>query len=153
LFDSYRSLPQALVHGDYARHLSRFKAGDGISAAEASAFVESLRNEPNSDCILAVGQGSAINYLSQRRLPTRFYYFPVLVNARPPLPMAQRWVDWWVSDLQAADCRFVLVAQTVRKDWLNGPSQAAAALRRLLEGTRESGSLGAMGAIAVYTRK
>jgi hypothetical protein len=159
LVSSYYSLPLALLDGNYARHLSRFNVGDDLSGAETMAFVRRLDAASAGNCVLVVGWGSAIPYLSRHRVPSRFYYFDILLYARPPLPMAERWVDLWEQDLKAADCRFALVRQWIQRDWLPGPTRAASALRGFLEGYRESGVLGAdagtavFGGTVVYERK
>ncbi|MBE2241149.1 MAG: hypothetical protein IAE86_00215 [Burkholderiaceae bacterium] len=96
---------------------------------------------------------SSINYLSQRYQATRFYYFPILYLTQPPLPMTERWVDLWESDLASADCHFALVADWVRSDWLSGSTRAAGALRQYLQAYRETGTLGATGGMVIYERR
>lgn len=149
----YGSVPKALVAGEYDQHLSRYPANDGVNLAESLAFVRRLNTQPSNECVLVVGTVSSINYLSQRDQATRFYYFPILYLTRPPLPMADRWVDLWEADLDKADCHFTLVADWVRTDWLNGTSRAAAALRQHLQAYRETGTLGAKGGMVIYERK
>ena len=155
LASSFYSLPLAFLAGDYGQHLSRFEAGDDLTVADTVAFVRRLDALPPNECVLVVGTASSINYLSMHREPTRFYHFPVLFLARPPLPMAERWVDLWKDDLNAADCRFALVGRywVHRDNWSQGPSQPAAALRRFLEKYREAGVLGATGGMAIYERR
>lgn len=152
LFDIYRRLPVALATGDYAQYLAGFKGGDGISAADAARFVSQLRDDPRPGCVLVVGEVSSINYLTQRPQPSRFYYFPVIFNMHPPLPMAQRWNELWESDLRAAHCPFALVAPKASAAWLAGPSPAAAALREFLGNYRKTGMLGGSDGMAIYQR-
>ena len=153
---TYYSLPMALLAGDYGRHLSRFKANNEstLNVADVVTFVNRLEElPPANECMLVMGTMSSINYLSKRRQPTRFYYFPVLVNATPPLPMAEHWIDLWERELKAVECRFVLLADGIRAEWLPGSSRAAAALRGLMEQYRESGTLGAGRGMTVYERR
>lgn len=148
----YGSVPPALASGHYERHLSRFTANDGIDLADALGFVRRLDTRPPNECVLVLGTVSSINYLSQRYQATRFYYFPILYLTQPPLPMADRWVRLWESDLDRADCHFVLVADWVLHDWLTGSTPAAAALREHLRAYRETGRLGAKGGMIIYER-
>jgi Dolichyl-phosphate-mannose-protein mannosyltransferase len=148
----YRSLPMALLSGDYGRYLARFPASDNLTVADAVSFVRRLDALPTTDCVFVVGESSAINYLSRRRQPTRFYYFPVLDRMRSSLPLFQRWVELWEQDLQVADCRYVLVARWVLSRF-HGPSRVAVALREYLKRYRESGVLGANGEMLIYERR
>lgn len=150
---TYYSLPLSLAAGDYTIHLARFDTGDGLTARDVVDFARRVRATDRSGCLLAIGTGSAANYLSQRRQPTRFYYFPVIANAREPLPMAPRWIALWESDLKHADCRYVLIKDTISRDWLPGPTRAAQALRALLADYRPVGAIGATGGTLVYERK
>lgn len=150
---AFHSLPQAVFANDYARHLSRFAAGDHATVADAVAFVHRLQALPPGECVFVIGRTSSINYLSMRREPTRFYYFPTIVNARPPLPMAERWVELWEEDLRMANCRYTLIPQWIRTGWLQGASRAAGALREFLVAYQESGHLGSGAGIVIYERK
>ena len=149
----YGPVPKALASGQFDQQLSRFTANDGLNLAESLGFVRRLAARPPNECVLVVGTVSSINYLSQRYQATHFYYFPVLYLTRPPLPMADRWVDLWEADLDKANCHFTLVADWVRTDWLNGTGRAAAALRQHLQAYRETGTLGAKGGMVIYERK
>ena len=150
---SYRSLPSAILTGEYGSHLVRFGAGDKLTYADVTAFVRRLDALAPAECVLLVGDASSINYLSRRRMPTRFYYYHSLVHAQPPLSMAERWVDLWKADLRAANCQFTLVSRFVATHWLLGPAPAAEALRLYLERYRETGSIGSDRGIAVYERR
>ena len=153
LVSAFYTLPMALATGDFGRHLSRFNAGDELVVQDVVEFARRVDAFPQSDCVLALGTVSSINYLSHRRQPTRFYYFPVLAKARPPLPMAEHWVDLWESDLKGANCQFVVIAKGIKSDWLPGPSRAAGALRAFLDDYRETGALGSTGGMVIYERK
>jgi len=150
---NFHSLPAALATGDYAIHLARFNAGDELRASDVVAFARRVEATDSSGCLLAIGTVSAVNYLSERRQPTRFYYFPVIAKAREPMPMAQRWVTLWESDLKRANCRYVLIKDTIDRDWLPGQTRAAQALRTLLLDYRRVGTLGATGGVLVYERR
>ncbi len=150
---SYRSLPLTLLGGEYGAHLARFEAGDKLTYADVTAFVHRLDALAPADCVLLVGDASSINYLSRRRMPTRFYYYHSLVHAQPPLSMAERWAELWKADLRAADCKFTLVSRVVATRWLLDPTPAPEALRLYLDRYRETGSIGSERGIAVYERR
>ena len=149
----FQALPQALFSGDYNRHLAQFRENDGLTFADVSTFVRHIEATDTSACVLTVGEVSAINVLSLRRQPTRFYYFPVLINSRPPLPMAQAWISLWEQDLAKANCRYVLVAAKVWQPKGHPvPVQANQALRNLLLQYDPIGELGTNG-MTVYERR
>jgi Dolichyl-phosphate-mannose-protein mannosyltransferase len=149
----FQALPQALSSGDYDRHLARFRENDGLTLADVSTFVRHIEATDTSACVLNVGAGSAINVLSQRRQPTRFYYYPVIIHSRPPLPMAQAWIDLWEQDLAKTRCRYVLVATRVwQHEGVAGPEKASNALRKLLLSYELVGELGTDG-MKVYERR
>lgn len=149
---SFYSLPLSLVAGDYRGHLSRFNAGDQLVVSDVVDFARKIEKSDKSGCLLSVGSVSAVNYLSRHRQPTRFYYFPVIAKARPPLPMAERWLDLWESDLEKADCQYILIAADIDRDWLASPGRAAETLRALLQRYRRTGTLGATGGMVIYER-
>jgi len=152
LAGAYKALPIALLAGDYGQYLSHFPAGDRLTVADVVSFLPRLDSLSPADCVLVVGTLSAINYLSRRPQPTRFYYFPVLDRIRSSLPLLERYVDFWERDLQAADCRYALIARGALTDF-RGPRRVADALRGFLRQYRESGVLGANGAMVVYERR
>lgn len=153
LFDSYRALPGAVLWSEYARHLSRFSAGDGVTVADAASFAERAHQLPTRDCLFYVGRASAISYLAQRKVPTRFYYFPVIENAVPPLPMAPAWVDQWERDLRASACSIILIGPKTAQALRANPGAATAALHHLLSTYEAAGHIGgATGATAIFTR-
>lgn len=145
LFDSYHALPGALLEADYQRHLSRFNAGDGVSVADAVVFVARTDHLPAQECFLYVGRASAINYLAQRRIPSRFYYFPVIQHAVAPLPMAPKWTALWEQDLRSAACGMVLLGPKTLEAMHNESGPAVAALRRLLADYETTGNVGGKG--------
>ncbi len=153
LAGSYRSLAPAFLEGDSKPHLERFSAGDDVNFAEVVAFVRRLDALPASECVLLVGDTSSINYLSKRRMPTRFYYYHVLRHLDPPTPMEDRWAGLWDADLRVADCRYALISRSVGTHWLREPGSVAASLRQFLGRYRESGTIGHDGGIVVYERK
>jgi 4-amino-4-deoxy-L-arabinose transferase-like glycosyltransferase len=150
IFDVYGQLPMALIRADLEQYFDGFKGGDGISASDAARFVRQLRDDPRPGCVLVVGEVSSINYLTQRPQPSRFYYFPVIFNMNPPLPMAQRWNDLWERDLRAADCPVALVSPKASASWLAGPTPAAAALRDFLGKYHKAGMLGGSDGMTIY---
>lgn len=149
---SYGGLLDAVHAGNLEPHRERFQgeSGSALSLADALRFVRRLEAEPDRGCVFFVGEGSAINLLSQRRYPTRFYYLPTIKRAEPPLPMAARWSELWAADLARADCRYVLVSYARHAAWIEGPSEAAAALRALLARYEQVEPLGRDHAVRVY---
>jgi hypothetical protein len=148
---SYAPLASALIARDYDRFLSRFSEGGGWTTADIVEFSRRLdRIAAPGEPVLIVDSDCAINYLSRRRNPTRFYLFHVLILSAPPLPMSERWLDQWERDLAAADVRFCLVSRNVEADWLQGESRAARALRGFLTRYRPSETLGSCGPLRVY---
>jgi hypothetical protein len=150
----YYSLPLALLTSDYSRHLARFPANNQITVADAIAFASRVQLAPRSDCLLVVGDVSALNFLTGVPQPTRFYYMQVLIKTRPPLPMASRWAELWDEDLAGADCHFALIpGRSDGADWVSGSSRVATALRRFLADYEASGTLGQNAGLIVYERK
>lgn len=149
---AFYSLPVSLATGDYGFHLSRFNAGDRLVVSDVVDFARMVEQTDQSGCVFSVGSVSGINYLSKRRQPTRFYYFPVIAKARAPLPMAEHWLDLWESDLKKTHCRYIVIADDIDRDWLRGQSRAAQALRALLQDYRRVGALGATGGMVIYER-
>lgn len=149
---SYGGLLDAGRAGNLDPYRERFRAeaGSTLSLADALRFVRSLDHEADRSCVFFVGEGSAINLLAQRPYPTRFYYLPTIRRAEPPLPMSAHWNELWAADLARADCRYVLVSYARHADWIDGPSEAAAALRALLARYEQVESLGRDGAVRVY---
>lgn len=155
LYFNFRSVPEALASGNFDQHLARFPspAIEGVKLPEVLAFVRRLDSRPTGECVLALGTLSSINYLSKRPQGTRFYYFPYLYLAKPPMPLAGRWTDLWQSDLAKARCHYVLIANWIQIGWLHEPGPAPAALCRYLDAFREVGVLGGPGGMTVYERK
>lgn len=151
---AFYSLPLALAQWNYDRHLSRFPTGDNdVTVVDVRAFVERLGKLDSSDCLLAVGEDSSINYLAQRKQPTRFYYSPVIEWARPPLPFAARWLDEWNKDLTNAHCHYVIISKRVHNGWSLGQGRAAESLRMLLARYHTIGTLGKSEGATVYEKR
>jgi dolichyl-phosphate-mannose-protein mannosyltransferase len=148
---SYRSVP-AMLFGSHAPHLSRYSASDELSFADVDQLVSKLKALPGNDCVLLVGDASSINYLAQRRMPTRFYYYHALANAPEGMPFAERWFELWEADLRSAQCNLTLISRTVASGWLQGAGRPAAALREFLHRYKLVGAV-ASGGVAVYERK
>ena len=153
LFDSYQALPGALLRADYKRHLSRFGAGDGVTVADAVAFVMKTDQLAAQECLLYVGRASTINYLARRPIPSRFYYFPVIEHAVAPLPMASKWAELWEQDLKSATCATVLLGPRTLEALHKEGGPPVAALRRLLAEYQTAGSIGGKGGVEVLGRR
>ncbi|MBN8507165.1 MAG: glycosyltransferase family 39 protein [Burkholderiales bacterium] len=153
LHASYGGLPRALWSRDESFHLERFRANDGISVAEAVGLAELARTAADPDCFLMVGSGSAINYLSERRQPTRFYYFPMIAQSIPPLPMAANWRALWSADLRSSDCLHVGVSGEIIERWSSGDEEIAAVLENLLRRYDLVTRAGDKGSFSLYRRR
>jgi hypothetical protein len=132
LLASYGGLPRSLWSGNGSFHLERFKANDGISVADAVALAVRVRQAPAPNCFLMVGTGSAINYLSERPQPTRFYYFPMVAQSAPPLPMAANWRNLWATDLHSSKCFYAAIGRETVDRWSGGDGEIASVLEDLL---------------------
>lgn len=150
----YHTVPGAWFASGRDVHLARFQAevDAGMSMADVEHFVQRLQAEPDRSCVFFVGQVSAINLLAQRPQPTPFFYLPVIMNARPPLPMAERWNQIWADRLAHANCRYLLVSRQRNADWLDGDSPAAVALRQVMTQYREVGPIGTRGTVLLHRR-
>jgi hypothetical protein len=104
---TFQDLPQAIYSGEYDRYLASFDENEGLTYSDVSTFVRRVEATDTSGCVFSVGNGSAINVLSRRPQPTRFYYYQVIARSRQPLPMAQAWADLWEQDLARSHCRYV----------------------------------------------
>jgi len=149
---SFAPLGSALLARDLPRYWSTFGTDKDLSIADSVAFVERLKALPPDEPVLVVGFDNSISYLSRRRQPTRFYQFSILFLSKPPLSMAERWVDLWESDLKRATCRYALLSRDVRTGWLGGDARAAGALREFLKSYHAAGFLGKDGAYEIYER-
>ncbi len=145
-------LGTAVLARDMPRYWSTFITDYDLRLSDSVAFVERLKQLPPEEPVLVVGFDSSMNYLSGHPTPTRFYLFSVLYLSKPPLSMAERWVDLWESDLKRARCRYALISRQVRTEWLGGDSRAALALREFLKPYRSTGFLGVNGAYEIYER-
>jgi len=151
---NYSRLPAALLQADYAVHLAGFQEGDGLTVAQAVTLAKQIeRTVPAGETVLVLGTASSMNFLSRRAQPTRFFYAPVLVNARPPLPMAARWIDLFESDLKRARPRWCLISTSFGKSWLDGESHGAQVLRDFLAANyRPIGFIGSERGLEIYER-
>lgn len=148
----YWPVAQAVSAGHYEQHLARFPANDGLDMAQSVAFARRLEALPPADCVMSIGTMSSTNFLARRHQGTRFYYFPVLVLAAPPVPMADKWAGLWEADLQAARCPVILIAAWVGNGWLSSPDRRAVALRQHLQAYHRTGTLGPSEGMAIYER-
>lgn len=151
---NYPYLLPALWHGNYSLHLAEYQEGDGLTVADAVALTARIeRDVPAGEPVLVVGIASSMNFLSRRPQPTRFFYAPVLANARPPLPMADRWIELFDSDLRRSMPRLCLVGRWARENWLETDSRSARVLLDFLSAHyRKTGVFGRDGAIDIYVR-
>lgn len=155
LHTNYPGLPAALLQGDYSQHLARYVEGDGLTVADALELTERIRRTvPADETVLVLGTASSMNFLSRRAQPTRFFYAPVLVNMRPPLPIASRWTDLLEGDLKRTRPRWCLIGTWARKEWLDGDSRGARFLRDYLHAHyRKTGFVGSGEGLEIYERK
>ena len=65
------------------------------------------------ETLLVVGTQSALNYILDRRQPTRFYYFPIFLEARLPPAMVTRWNIFFQKEIKANHSPIALVNRTV----------------------------------------
>lgn len=154
LSNGYRSLVAAVAEGDYSVHLAAFEENDGLTIADAVALSDRIEREvPPDETVLVLGSASSMNFLSRRPQPTRFFYAPVLINAKPPLPMAERWNDLFESDLRSTSPHWCMISTKVRRQWLEGDSRGARALRDLLDSRyRRIGFVGSSEGLEIYER-
>ncbi len=107
-------------HGDtvrmYAGSMSRAEfdaghsVGDGIdvaSALELSAELQSV--VPLGGTVLVWGRANAINVLSRRPQPTRFFHNVMLYDAGRPEDLGQRFDRWFKEDLESSRPEYCLV--------------------------------------------
>lgn len=130
---AYSGLSAAITHGDWDSYWSRYTAGDDMTFSKSIVLSRTIeRAVPPDGTVLVVGTNSSINFLSRRAEPTRFFYAPVLIDAQPPLPMAERWLELWEQDLRAMESPLCVVSLTLHDGWLKGNSRAARALQQSL---------------------
>jgi len=89
---------------------SRHSVGDGIdvaSALELSAELQSL--VPINGTVLLWGRANAINVLSRRPQPTRFFHNVMLYDDGRPEDLAQRFDSWFKEDLESSRPEYCLV--------------------------------------------
>jgi 4-amino-4-deoxy-L-arabinose transferase-like glycosyltransferase len=151
---AYPNLAAAALERNYLLHLAGFAEGDGLTVADAVSLARQIeRAVPAGETVLVLGTASSMNFLARRAQPTRFYYAPVLVNTRPPLPMAERWIDLFEGDLKRNRPRWCLIGAWARTQWLEGDSRGARALRDLLATEyRRIGVVGSGRSLELYER-
>lgn len=154
LHGGYPLLPAALLQRNPALHLAQYKEGDGLTVADAVALTGRIeRAVPAGEAVFVLGTASSMNFLSRRPHATRFFYAPTLINARAPLPMAQRWVALFESDLLRTRPRWCLISTWARRQWLEGDSRGARFLRDYLAAHyRRIGFIGAEDGLEIYER-
>jgi len=148
----FAPLGSALLARDMSRYWATYFTDRNLSISDSLAFVERLKARPPDEPVFVVGFDNSINYLSRHPQPTRFYLFSIIHLTRPPLSMADRWVEFWESDLKRARCRYALISKQVRTEWLDGDTRAARALREFLKAYRSTGFLGKDDAYEIYER-
>lgn len=150
---NYCALPAALFRGEWDRHWSRFDGGDYLTMAESIALARKLDAELlPGEPLFVVGHNSSMNYLTRRRQPTKFYYSGVLINLKPPLPMADPWSAEWEADLRQITTKKCLVARHVQPLLVESELRPARALRSFLEGYRRTATVGDQ-AMDIYERR
>jgi hypothetical protein len=66
---------------------------------------------PENGTVLVWGSENAINYLAERPQPTRFHHWVALSYAKKPLPMADKWNQWFERDLTDKRPEMALIGQ------------------------------------------
>jgi hypothetical protein len=123
----------ALGMEDRESLMSRYTAGGGSTMADAIHVVERIRSTvPPDETVLVWGIESVINHLAARPQPTRFYYGPLLGNARPPLPMADRWNAAFKADLARCKPAACVVSREFHESLLDAGAPAAEHVQAIL---------------------
>jgi hypothetical protein len=121
--------------------------------AESIALARKLDGElPPGEPLFVVGHNSSLNYLTRRRQPTKFYYPGVLINLKPPLPMADPWSAEWEADLRQITTKKCLISRQVQPILLESDIRPARALRSFLQAYRKTGTVGDQ-AVDIYERQ
>lgn len=96
----------------WQEHLSHFPGGQGLSFQQVATLASQIRKSvPPDETVLVWPTASSINFLAQRRQPTRFIYYPTLVELDPSLPLAKQWAKWFAEDLEHAAPRICVVSE------------------------------------------
>jgi len=130
----YASVPRALFTGDWMAHERRFHGGEELPFDEIRTLAAEVeRSVPENETVLVVGSVSAVNLLSRRPQPTRFYYTWVLYWLDPSMPMAARWTELWRRDLETGRPRWCLIPREHFTPWMDGDKAPARVLRTFLD--------------------
>jgi Dolichyl-phosphate-mannose-protein mannosyltransferase len=82
------------------QYYDKYAAGDGMSLGDVHRLIPLLeKSVPMGETLLMLGTQSATNYLLERRQPTRFYYFPIFLEAREPLELVERWNEVFQNEV------------------------------------------------------
>ena len=93
-----------------AEYYDKFKAGDGMTLGDVYRLLPVIEAvAPQEKSLLMIGTQSATNYLLERRQPTRFYYFPIFLEARAPEKLVERWNDTFRNEIRQIASPFALV--------------------------------------------
>ena len=130
----HRFVPRAIVTGDWSPHEARFPGGEDFTFAQIRELAADVdRSVGQDETVLVVGYVSAVNLLSRRPQPTRFYYTWVLYWMDPSMPMADRWTELWRRDLQERRPRWCLIPRAHFTPWMSSDSGPGRVLREFLE--------------------
>jgi hypothetical protein len=98
-------------------HYRAFAAGDGLSAGEAIALAAELRERvPEGGTILVWGRANAINFLAERRQPTRFHHNVVVMRRYLPDRLSAKWNRWFREEVERARPEVCLVNEAELDD-------------------------------------
>jgi hypothetical protein len=149
---NYWSLVPALRSGDYAIHLRGFKRQDGLALDEVVALAQRIEREvPPDGKVLMIGTTSAVNFLTKRAQPSRFFYSPVLFHVRPDMPMHDAWVASFTRDLERTPPQICLISRRARERWLARGGASARVLRDALARSYvQTGTFGEHHAFEIY---
>ncbi len=119
---------------DHREYLEEFTAGC-LTMADAMTIVEFVRAETSTgEYVLVRGRESVINHLARRPQPTRFYYGPTIINAQPPLPMADEWNAQFADDLRQRPPALCIVDRNFQVGARDRGIAAASVIDSLLAG-------------------
>lgn len=132
-------------------YLDQFLAdGDTLTLAEVDRIVAVIEgNTDPEDTALVLSGASIINLQSGRDQPTRFYYYPVLVNAREPFPDADEWQKQFEQDLRENPPAICIIGDRARLALHEAGVPASGVVENLLAYYRP---LGRIGTTLIYLR-
>jgi len=136
---------------DRANFLGKYGGGNMLSMSDVDSMIHLINCHITSDdAVLAWGDAQTINHLGHWPQPTRFYYSPVLIYARPPLPMAEKWLAWFTQDLDRRPPAACVIPEVLQDaDYSNNPP-VKSVIESLLKAYEP---LGTVGRAHVYLRK